>query len=387
MGFLSDLAGGIFGGSGRGSNFQAQSANVLNPTTVDQANQAYGQTQTGLQQQQAFLQALQAQNGIQNQSNVFNQLQGVANGTGPNPALAQLNNSTGQNVANQAALQAAQRGAGANVGLMARQAAQQGANIQQNAAGQAAALQANQQLGALNQLGGIAGQQVSNQGNAVQGYNAAAQGQQQNLLNGIAQQNNANVSNASQQNSANSAIAQGNQKASNGLVGGLLGGLGTLATGALPGIGNAISGLFSGDKTTQGGSGGSMGSSPTAFMADGGNVNGPKSRVGQHLSALKMAAGGQVPVMLSPGEKYLEPKDAKKVAEGKETVKTVGKTVPGTPDSDKDSLKNDTVPAKLKEGGFVIPNSIMQSRNPEWAAHAFVRQHLAMGGKAKKKNK
>lgn len=394
MSFVSGLAGSLFGGSGKGSDFTAQSANVLNPTTVDQANQAYGNTQTGLQQQQAFLQALQGQNGIQNQSNVFNQLQGVANGTGPNPAQAMLANSTGQNVANQAALMAGQRGAGSNVGLMARQAAQQGAGIQQNAAGQAAALQSQQQLGALGQLGGISGQQVANQGQAVAGYNQAAQGQQSNLLNSIAQQNNANVSNANQQNSANASIAKGNQQASNGLMGGLLGAAGTAITG---GLAPAVAGLFSssgadsfqlptlGSSASQAATGGSnfggLGGGGLKF-AEGGAIPGPSSRVGQHL---KMAKGGKVPVMLSPGEKALSPKEATKVAKGEESVKSVGKTVPGKPDGAKDDLKNDTFPTKLKEGGMVIPNSIMQSSNPEWAAHAFVKAHMAMGGKAKKK--
>lgn len=83
------------------------------------------------------------------------QLRGIANGTGPNPAQAMLNQATGQNVANQAALMAGQRGAGANVGLIARQAGQQGAGIQQNAAGQGATMQAQQQLNAINGLSGV----------------------------------------------------------------------------------------------------------------------------------------------------------------------------------------------------------------------------------------
>ncbi len=102
---------------------------------------------------------------------VLAQQQGVANGTGPNPAQAMLNQATGQNVANQAALMAGQRGAGANVGLMARQAAQQGAGIQQNAAGQGAAMQAQQQMNALNSMG------QTNQAIAGVGSNLTAQQQ------------------------------------------------------------------------------------------------------------------------------------------------------------------------------------------------------------------
>src|ERR1700679_261280 len=90
-----------------------------------------GQIDQSYQQNQ---QALQGQNGLGNQSQVYGQLQGVANGTGPNPAQAQLAQATGANTANQAALMAGQRGSAANVGLLARQAAQQGAANQQAAA-------------------------------------------------------------------------------------------------------------------------------------------------------------------------------------------------------------------------------------------------------------
>ena len=101
--------------------------NIQAPITNQMGLDSITQAQNQLAQQNAFVQALQAQNGIGNQSNVYNQLQNVANGTGPNPAQAMLANATGQNVANQAALMAGQRGSNANVGLMARQAAQQGA--------------------------------------------------------------------------------------------------------------------------------------------------------------------------------------------------------------------------------------------------------------------
>jgi hypothetical protein len=131
--------------------------------------------------------------GIQNQADVYNRLTQVAEGNGPNPALAQLNNATGQNVSNQAALMAGQRGAATNVGLIARQNALQGAQIQQQAAGQGAALQANQQMNAIGQMGGLASQQVGQQAGAVNSYNQFAQGEQANILNSIAAQNNAAV--------------------------------------------------------------------------------------------------------------------------------------------------------------------------------------------------
>ena len=113
--------------SGASGDFNAQSA--LAPGTkatiqdftpaIGTANSNYGQANTGLN---TLAQALQQQ----------------MNGGGPNLAGAQLAQATGQNIAQQAALQAGQRGGAQNVGLMARNIGQQGANIQQQAVGQAA---------------------------------------------------------------------------------------------------------------------------------------------------------------------------------------------------------------------------------------------------------
>lgn len=228
MGFIGSLLGTQGGAAGTGFA-GPQGTNIQNPSTTAQANTAYGQTQQGLAQQQAFLQALQGQNGIGNQSSVFNQLQGVASGTGPNPAQAQLAQATGANTANQAALMAGQRGAGSNVGLMARQAAQQGASNQQNSAGQAATMQANQSLNALNNMGNLATQQVGQQANANQVYNQAAQGQQANLLNGIQGQNNANVSMQSNINNVNGQLANTQMQGQQSLLGGAMQGLSSVS--------------------------------------------------------------------------------------------------------------------------------------------------------------
>ncbi len=117
----------------------------------------------GVRSQNAAISGLQ---GLTNQQQALmgqqqgtaEQYQNIANGTGPNPAQAALNQSTGQNVANQAALMAGQRGAGSNIGLLAREAAQQGAATQQQAVGQAATMQAQQQLAGLS---GLAQQQAA----------------------------------------------------------------------------------------------------------------------------------------------------------------------------------------------------------------------------------
>lgn len=315
MGGLIQGIGNLFGGSANGSGFQAQGTNIAQPTTTDQAASAYNQAKGGIGQQQQLLNALQGQNGIQNQSDVYNQLQGVANGTGPNPAMAQLNQTTGQNVANQGALMAGQRGASGNVGLEGRQIAQQGANTQQQAAGQAATLGAQQQLGALGQLGGLATQQVGQQTGALNSFNQAAQGEQGQLLNSINAQNNANVAMQSNINTTNAGVANNNANNSS----------------------NAIGGLMSGAAGLVG-------------LAQGGKVENPKlknvsasDRMDDHLYPSHLKEIGQ----LYHGNNF----------------KTGGK-VPGKAEVKGDSKKNDTVPAMLSPGEFVIPKSIMESKDP-----------------------
>src|SRR4051812_48434649 len=117
MGSIGGMLG-LNGGAG-GTGFSTNAG--VNQGQIDTA---YGGVQKGMQRQEDLLAALQRQGGVGHQSQVYDQFQGVANGTGPNPAQAMLNQSTGQNVANQAALMAGQRGAAGNVGLMARQVGQ-----------------------------------------------------------------------------------------------------------------------------------------------------------------------------------------------------------------------------------------------------------------------
>lgn len=330
---------------GQGSGFQA--TNATNPA---QLTAAYNQTQQGQQQYQQFLQALQAQNGVQNQSNVYNQLQQVANGQGPNPAQAQLAQATGANVANQAALMAGQRGAGANAGLLARQAAQQGAATQQNAAGQAATLQAQQSLGALNQLSGLSTQQVAQQQGAIQGINQNALQGQQNL---IGAQNNTNATNAQVQASA----AQ-----NGGLLGGILGGGGTGLTSAAKGIGSLF-GAAGGEVPDMPGYAEGGSHDPQANYAMPGKTiddSGPKSFVGRHMLGMTDAVHG-MQGMADGGQYFHDRSDV----------------VPGHAQVKGDSLKNDTVNAKLSPGEIVIPRHITQGEDAPAKAAAFVNAILA----------
>lgn len=326
MGFITSALG-----LGGGNPEQAQ---LQKPTTINQANAAYGQSLNDAGQNQSFLNALMAQNGIANQGSVFaqqqglaNQFQNVANGSGPNPALQQLQNQTGQNIASQAALAAGQRGSNANVGLMARQIGQQGAGIQQQAVGQGAALQAQQQLAGLSGLqqqqgmmANVAGQQVGQQGAALQNLGGYDQNQQQILLNSIAQQNNAAVGSQSSVNSANAAT-------NSGLFGVLGSGLGGLAKGA----GAAV-----------------------VAAASGGLINEPTSFAGKHLKGF--ASGGPI---------------------NGEMLAAEGKMVPGKAAVSGDSLKNDTQPAMLSPGEIVIPRHVVNSKDPVGNSAKFVQAVLA----------
>lgn len=361
---IGGIAGGLYGGfAGSGAGGPV----ITDPVSGQQLTDASGAVGGSIAEQQAFVNALAAQGGIQNQSNVYSQLQGVANGTGPNPAQAQLAQATSANVANQAALMAGQRGASSNVGLIARQAGQQGAATQQQAAGQAATLQANQSLGALGQLGGIAGQQVAEQGGALQGLSGTTLNNQGQVLGAQGQFNTAQVSDK------NGAIAQGNQTYDQNLTGGLLSGLGTAAT------------TFAGPKSAGGGgSTNAPGSAPslgadTTFPKPQFAEGGPVSAVGRHL---KMAKGGKVPVMVSPGERYLSPSEAQAVAAGKKNPMQSGEHIPGKPKvgGAKDSYTNDTVPKTLESGGIVLPRHITQGSNAPEKAAAFVRAILARQG-------
>lgn len=421
MSFLT----GLFD-AGKGSGYQAQGA------TMGQANQAYNQAEQGLGQQQQFVNALAGQNGLQNQSNVYaqqqalaNQLGGMAQGTGPNPAQSQLAQATGANTANQAALMAGQRGASANPALIARQAAMQGAQNQQNAAGQAATLGAQQQLGAIgalqNQqqgLGNLATQQVGQQAQGLQNLNQLTQTEQNQLLGSIGNQN-----------AANSSIAAQNAKSQNQLGGGLMSGLSSALT--LLNQGGQV-GYADGGQVKDSGPQSAFGKMMKAgvagmqapMAAQDNSVTAEGQAIGQNLvkgaqalgtgisnllgggstpalpegmpssqdwanamgaPSAKMAKGGKVPVLLSPGEKTLSNNEAKKVADGKASVHKVGQKVPGKAKVKGDSEVNDTVPKKMNAGDMVIPKSVMESPNAEGHAARFVQAHMSSLSKKKAK--
>jgi hypothetical protein len=498
------ITGAVSGALGLNDQFQGQGANIQAGTNAAQLNNAYTGAQTGLAQQQALAGQMQpgTAQGLGTQANLTGQLQGVIAGTGPNAAQTALNQNTATNVANQAALMAGQRGAGANAGMLARQAAQQGAATQQQAVGQAATTQAQQQIAAQQQLADLAAQQVGQGQASVQGVNQTQQNEQNILQGANTAANNANVAMQSNINNVNAQAALANQQQAGNIVsgiGGMAAGLVGLAKGgeveshhcagahctdrqhsmhmmaaggplsvskgqpktgvgpwvnstpdtsgpaantaapSAPTVASPFAGIgsdkepaaptdtapgevaaaennygtaannfgagatpasvqnfgaqplsvpnsasaFSSPAPSLAGGGGISQLAPLAMLAlaKGGNIaKGPhKSHVANFL-----AAGGEVPAMVSPGERYLNPEEVKEVVEHGSNPLKMGKKFEGKAKVKGDSLKNDNISTTLQEGGVVLPRHIMNKKNRDHA-ELFVRRAVHMkspkGGK------
>jgi len=373
-------------------------ASALTPgTSSTQLNNAYQGVQNDLGQSYNQSQALNGgvQAGANQQAALAQQLQAQANGQGPNVAQNQLNQATGANVANQAALMAGQRGSSSNVGLLARQSAQQGAATQQNAAGQAATLGAQQQLAAQSALGNLSAQQIAQGQSSLQNDMNAQQGEQS-----ILQQANSNYNTATNnQSQINASVNAANQQASNGLLSGL--------SGAVSGVTGMIGSLFA-----QGGQVGAPQSAVGRFLNDNSssqtssmsqNLSQSSQKLGQNIANAfnsissnstpsfskqnnsipkeaasimdtssapqMMSAMGDSMMMAAKGGpvKQMQAKGGKVKADTKEEkAKVKG-----------NSYSNDTIPAMLSEGEIVLPREVTQHPNaPEMAAE-FVRQTLA----------
>jgi hypothetical protein len=370
MGFV----GSLFGGS-----YKPQRAKTIDVATGEQAKQLYGQTQEALAQQQAFVNALAQQGGLANQANVINQLQNVAAGTGPNPALAALQQATGQNIAAQNALMAGQRGGSRNVGLLARQAGQQGGALQQQAAGQGATLQAQQQLGALGQLGGLTSQQVAQQQAGLAGLGQFGLQGQQNILGALAQQNQQRIA---EQNAINQANAE-RAKAGSQFLGGILGSVGSLATGGLSDIGSSLI-----DSFIPGLNKGGVVPEKPKYAMGGMAANQPQSYIGQYFQNPNQMLGAinESDNLKDANLDYSTLNDGGAVnrdgmyAQGGMAPMSLmkqGGHVPGKAVVKGDSYQNDIVDAKLSPGEIVIPRSIVNSPNAPEMAAKFVRDTLS----------
>ena len=73
------------------------------------------------------------------------------------------------------------------------------------------------------------------------------------------------------------------------------------------------------------------------------------------------AHGGEVPVNVSPGEKYLAPAAAHAAALGSHAAMAQAHKFPGHAAVPGDSFKNDTIPTHLEAGGVVVPRSVAET--------------------------
>jgi len=410
MGAIGGLLGLAGGAAGTGFD-KPQTAPLLQGVTEGQTQEAYNQNQRALVEQESLMRALAAAGGVSKQEGVYNELgglagnlQNVAAGQGPNPAQAMLNQATGANIANQAALMAGQRGVGANTGLLARQAAQQGGALQQQAVGQGATMQANQSLGAMQQLanvlqqrGGIANQQVANQIGATGAFTGANQAQQGQLLNAMGQLNQARVGTQSSVNAGNAALANTTMQGTQGLLGGAMNAGAAMFADGGPVAPQAPQGPQSSfgqfvnrvheptpvaietaptpganagaDQLNKGMS--SLGKKPAAPGALSQQI---ASTPAPTMPAFGASEGGMVDVMLSPGEKVVPPGKVQEAAGGN----VQARTVPGQAKVSGDSYKNDTFKTKLPAGSVVVPRT--KAKNKKSSAE-FVRKTLARRGK------
>ena len=216
--------GGLVGQAlGTNSSFQGSGAPIQAGTNAPQLNAAYDQTQTGLNNVNNLTTQLAPgiTQGAQTQANLTGQLTQRAAGLGPNPAQAALNQATGKNISQAAALAAGVRGAGTNAGLIASNAAQQGAASQQEAIGQSATLQAQQEIAAQKELQDLAAQQIGQNTAGIQLENQAAQNEQNILQGANTGFNNASVNMQSNLNNVNAGIANANLNANQNVLGGI----------------------------------------------------------------------------------------------------------------------------------------------------------------------
>lgn len=388
-------------------------------TTVNQVGQ--------IANQQADRTALNAQN---------QSLQGLASNGSP-LVQAQLQQATNNNVANSAGILASAKGI--NPAMAAREGAYNAANTQQQSAGQAAQTQGQIQLGAQNQLSS----NLNNEFNQDTSTN-----NQQNALNQENNQFNANQTLGIFKSTMSAIGGAAMGGANGGMVPKMAGGgmmpssplssLGTtdsrqgdttntaaLDNQAAPGVlqaqnpyaqvasffsglssnGNAGANSQAGQMMNGQSSGPPMTEAPqssvnpdeaAAGMTDPSNAtaadsSAPPTGDSSDMSGLMgdFAKGGRVkkkvPAMVSPGEVYLKPGQAKQVAKGKANPIKAGEKIPGEPKVPGNSYANDVVPKKLDAGGVVIPNSVMQSSDPAHNAYKFV-QAVMVKNRAKGKH-
>lgn len=380
-----DVGGSVSGPFGGGTFGQLLGNNSYSASQPQITQQNFGsQIAVGQSQQD---------NAYQAQNNLAMQLLQQSKGQGPNIAQTQLASNTGNNVAAQGALMASQRGANANPALVARQAAMQGANTQQQAVGQAATLQAQQQMAAQGQLAGVQ-QSMAQEGLSQQGISQGAQASQNaTLTQGQLGASNINA-NVSGQNAQQAGSVTGGLLDPGGAVmgklytggevkkmsdGGMTDNIATYSEAPiqlpslnpfqLPGGKQKQS---SGSKPTAAGDTESVGTDPGWEMG-GGMAGGAGDAVGGAEGAGELEGLGSAAVMLASG--------GGKVPFSRALLN--GGKVSGKPKVQGNSPDNDTQPTMLSPGEEVIDRETMQDPGPIGKAARMVAAHINKKGSSK----
>ena len=322
-------------------------------------------------------------------------LQAQSQGQGPNPVQQQFQQNTNQQISQQAGAIGSQKGI--SPALAQKLASESGSQMMNNQAGQAATLQAQQQLGAQQQQAGVYGQ-IGNEQLGLSGQNAQIAGQNaaanQNATSGIMQGLGtaamiAMMSKGGQVQKFDSGggvngyqqlQAPGNGNLAQAILNSAGAGPMAAGGGGPNGLGSTLSAVAkTGIQNSQDNSAldsmvGEFDSEDTAAAAGVGGGG------GAGVSQMLMAKGGMMPEHLHHVARIYHPNFQ---AKNTEQLKATGGPVPGKAKVKGDSPKNDTVKTMLSPGEVVIPRSIMQSEDPVKNAAAFVADQLRKNGKQK----
>lgn len=358
--------------------------------------------QQAMQQQIATSQGNLAQTNT-NQNALAQALLARSQGQGPNPAQDMLNQSTNQNVQQNAGMIASQKGI--NPALAARQASLNAASMNQQAAGQGAVMGANQQIAAQQGLSNLYGQQanqslqnistsggLANQGAlGAAGINAGTSAQNAaatqttnsgflNSIAGAAKSAAAGMFHGGEVKNYDSGGAVqpfqtgdfGKSNASAQIANGMLNAAGvhTYQTGVSP-INLSMTPSIPKPQDVAGGAGDAGGS----MGADGGGLSGFSDLASGAGPAAMAYSGGKIPAHLHAVAKIYHPQ-AFQQQKGTTQLKAQGGKVPGKAKVPGDSPKNDTVKTMLSPGEVVIPRSVMNSKDPAAEAAKFVASKL-----------
>lgn len=430
------IGGAINNLTGAQNNFSPTPATIIAGTNPDQLNSSYANVQGALSQSEGLSNALvpAANQGINSQNVLTQQLSGETVGQGPNPAQAALNLNTGQNIQQQAALAAGVRGAGSNAGLIAQHAANTGAAVQQQAVGQEALNQQQQQLNAQNQLATLAQNQIGQGTNAIQLANQTQQNEQNILQGANTAANTQAVSSQENLNTTNAQITTGNAQAAGQAasgIGGAAAGLGAallflskggevpshiqqmqdlyhphLAPGGMvwqnsvPATANIDAGAPPAPQTqgnygnfgqsfnqgltaglgfkSNGSNGADSGTNPTGV---GGSYGLGGQQMSNDLGQIASPYGNATSDSLTMpqfGSSLADVTPAPMLAKGGSVGSRLkkGGNVPGKPKVNHDSYSNDTVSAKLSPGEVVIPIDVLHDPGQLGQMARFVAKNI-----------